>query len=97
MSCYFVLQFELHDRDEFQKYLDAVDDVLAPFAPRFLAVDDAPEVIEGEWQGARTILIEFADEAAFRRVYDSPEYQAILPYRLRAGLNNAVLVHGLQS
>ena len=49
---------------------------------------------EGSWTG-RTVVIEFPDLATARAWYNSPEYQAILPFRLVASQGDAILVEGV--
>jgi Domain of unknown function (DUF1330) len=45
--------------------------------------------------GAQThVILEFADKAAFKRWYDSPEYQKILPGRLDNSTGRAFIVEG---
>ena len=95
MSCYFVAQIRIHDEEEYQKYLVAVDGVFEKFHGKYLAVDQKPEVLEGSWSGGRLILIEFPSEEELKRWYDSPEYRTILQYRLKAAECNSLLVRGL--
>ncbi len=94
MPVYFVVQEELHDRDAMATYGEQAR--AAPSPGKLLAVDDAPTVLEGDWHGERTVIIEFEDEAAFRTWYDSPEYQAALQIRLGATDSRGALVHGAE-
>jgi uncharacterized protein (DUF1330 family) len=43
----------------------------------------------------RVVILEFSDTAAFRRWYNSPEYQAILPNRLNNSKSRAFIVEGV--
>jgi len=92
MAVYFIVQEEIRDREALAQYGEQAR--AAPNAGKVLAVDEAQTVIEGDWHGARTVVIEFEDEAAFRAWYDSPEYQAALPIRLGATDSRAALVQG---
>jgi hypothetical protein len=49
---------------------------------RFLARAGKTELIEGGPEPKRIVIIEFPDAAGFKRWYNSPEYQKILPGRL---------------
>jgi uncharacterized protein (DUF1330 family) len=40
-------------------------------------------------------MLEFDDKASFKRWYDSPEYQKILPVRLANSTARAFVVEGL--
>jgi uncharacterized protein (DUF1330 family) len=56
-----------------------------------LAADESPEVVEGQWDRDKVVLMSFPDEAAFRSWSESPEYQEISKDRL-AGADTVVLL-----
>lgn len=78
-----------------KKYLDRADEVFKRFKGKYLAVDENPTVLEGEWAYSRVIIIQFPDENEFKRWYESPEYKAILQYRLKAAKCDTLLTKGL--
>jgi uncharacterized protein (DUF1330 family) len=45
---------------------------------RVVAFDEEPEVVEGQIEHPRTVILEFPSMTAFHAWYDSPEYQEIL-------------------
>jgi uncharacterized protein (DUF1330 family) len=94
MSVYFVAQIRIHDMEEYQKYLDGVDTVFAKFKGEYLAVDENPEVLEGEWGYSRMVIIRFPNEYELKRWYESPEYRKINIHRLAAADGLAMLVKG---
>jgi uncharacterized protein (DUF1330 family) len=94
MACYFVARIQIHDEAEYARYLAQCDEVFQHFNGRYLAVDEAPVVLEGEPGDGRMVIIEFPDEAAFHAWYDSPEYQSILQHRLHGAHCTASLVRG---
>ena len=51
-------------------------------------------VIEGEWPHPRLVVIEFPTRAAAEAWYHSPDYQKLLPLRLRSAAGNLVIVDG---
>ena len=54
---------------------------------RYLVLAGATELIEGGPEPKRIVILEFADTAAFKLWYSSPEYQEILPTRLVPSFN----------
>jgi uncharacterized protein (DUF1330 family) len=92
MSCFLIAQIAVHDRDEYQKYLDGFDAIFAKYRGAVMAADEAPTVLEGEWPFTRTVLIKFSDAQEARRWYDSPEYQELAKHRHQASKTNLVLV-----
>lgn len=95
MSSYFIAQVRINDEDEYQKYLDGCDEIFAKYKGEYLAVDNNPTVLEGEWSYTRMIVIRFPSEDELRRWYQSSEYQNLLQYRLNAAKCDTLLVKGL--
>lgn len=93
MSCYYLAQIRINDPVAYRQYLDRVDAVVAAFGGEYVAVDDEAVILEGTWGPGRFVLIRFPDDDSLRRWYFSPEYQAIIGYRLAATESRAVVVH----
>jgi len=69
-------------------------DILNPYGGKLLSVEEAPEVLEGEWGYTRTVLLEFPSEAQAHAWYGSADYQAIAQHRRTASTANVVLIGG---
>ena len=52
------------------------------------------ELLEGEWDTRRIVLMEFPDREAARAWWTSEEYEAIKPLRRGAATTNIILVDG---
>ena len=94
MSVYFVVQEQVNDPAGLQNYMKAAR-ASSLGRGRAIIVDDDVTPVEGDWHGARLVVLEFDDDAAFREWYDSPEYQAALPLRLSATDSRGALAKGL--
>lgn len=94
MPVYAVVHGRVEDRAKLDEYVRKIPPTFAGYKLRILAVDEAPEVIEGEVDYPRTVVIEFESKEAFHKWYQSPEYQKILPLRLDAGPGTFVLAEG---
>jgi uncharacterized protein (DUF1330 family) len=92
MSCYFVAQIKINDREEYKKYEDGFDEIFAGYKGMVVLVDEDPVVLEGSWPYTRTVLIRFPDEEEARRWYESSEYRKLAQHRLKAAECNIVLV-----
>jgi len=95
MSYYFVAQIKVNNEEEYQKYLKNCNEVFCKYKGKYLAVDDSPMVLEGSWQYSKVVIIEFPDKNTFSQWYESPEYQVILEYRLKAAKCDTVFVKGI--
>lgn len=94
MSYYFVAHIKINDVREYQKYLNESDAIFNKFKGKYLAVDNSPIVLEGQWNYTRTVLIEFENKKEFENWYYSDEYQRILKHRLIAARCDTVLLNG---
>lgn len=92
MRAYILAQINIHDRKEYELYLDGFDEIFARYHGMVLAVDEKPVVLEGEWPYRRTVLMSFRNEEDARNWYHSPEYQEIAKHRRKATVGNIVMV-----
>jgi uncharacterized protein (DUF1330 family) len=63
---------------------------------RPIVVHDDAEVLEGQWGGSKTVVLEFDSVDAARAWYQSPDYQAAIPLRRAAANSNVVIVGGFE-
>lgn len=54
------------------------------------------DILEGEWHGDRTVILEFASVEAARDWYNSAEYQAAIGKRHAAAESNVVIIAGFE-
>lgn len=94
MAVYFVAHIRIKDPEEYQRYLDGAGEVFARYKGRYLSVDPKPELLEGQWDYSRCVLIRFESKSDFEAWYHSEEYQEILQYRMKAADCDTVLIEG---
>jgi uncharacterized protein (DUF1330 family) len=94
MPAYFVVELEITNAAGMADYRAAVPATLAQYGGKFLTRGGAAELIEGGPEPKRIVILEFADTAAIKRWYNSPEYQKILPGRLANSSGRAFIVEG---
>jgi uncharacterized protein (DUF1330 family) len=80
-------------------YIEKAFDTLIPFGGKVLARTNNIDVREDThgpgWKPNRILIVEFPSLEAAKGWYESPEYQEILPIRLKHGKDNMVIVEGL--
>ena len=94
MPVYLIAQLVIHDRGTYAKYVSAFMEIFNPYGGKLLSVEEAPEVLEGEWGYSRTVLLEFPSEERAHAWYGSAEYQAIAQHRRAASVANVVFIRG---
>ena len=92
MSHYLLAQITINDRTEYANYEAGFMDIFAKYEGTILAVDEAPMVLEGEWECTRTVLIEFPSEESALAWYRSEEYQSLAAHRFASSTGNVVMV-----
>lgn len=94
MPAYIVVDANVHDPEAFKAYAEKVGATLKAHGGKPIA-NNAPETLEGDWAPQRVVILEFADEAAAKGWYNSPEYQEIIPLRQRAANDSLIIMPGL--
>ena len=94
MSAYFIANIRIEDEAAYGRYLAEVDAVFGRFNGEYIAVDQNPIVLEGEWRYSRLVLIRFPNLESLRRWYDSEDYQRILKFRLEGAFCDTFVVQG---
>ena len=91
---YVIITEAIHDPAGMEAYGKLAASSIAEHGPVPLVVDENVEVLEGEWPGNRTIVLEFESVDKAREWYNSAGYQAARPLRQAAADCNAVMVSG---
>jgi uncharacterized protein (DUF1330 family) len=95
MAAYVLAEsLEVTDPDTMAQYGKLARESIAQYGGKVLAAGP-PETVEGDWKPNRLVLIEFDSMDKLKTWYDSPEYQAALPLRLRSARENLVRFNGL--
>ena len=94
MTVYVVAQLRFTDRAAYDRYQSRFMEVMRPYKGRVLAGDENPEVLEGQWDRDKVVLIAFPDEPSYREWAQSPAYQEISKDRLAGTDGVVLLVHG---
>ena len=95
MNYYFLAQIRINNKKEYQKYLSKSGKIFSKYKSTYLAVDNDPVVLEGQWDYTRLVLIRFNSKKDFEDWYHSAEYQNILKHRLKAADCDTLLLKGL--
>ena len=91
MSTYALFEIEWHDQAKAAEYRQKFGPALDKYGGRTLCAGP-PQVIEGGWNPARVVILEFPNTTAFRSWYDSPEYAPVLKLRQEGATTKSVVV-----
>ena len=94
MPAYVIAEVDVTNPAGYESYRPLAGASIAQYGGKFLVRGGTAELLEGSPDPARIVVIEFADAAAAKRWYDSPEYQAALKIRLANSRGRVLLVEG---
>jgi uncharacterized protein (DUF1330 family) len=95
MPAYLILNIHVKDPEEYAAYRERSPATVEAYGGTYLVRGGDFEVVEGDWQPERIVVLEFPSADRAREWYQSPEYQEIAPMRRRAAPSDIVLVEGL--
>lgn len=90
---YILITEDVHDPAGMAEYGKVASQAMA--GSTLLSFDQKPEVLEGEWHGSQTVLLEFESVEAAREWYNSDAYQEAAKLRQAAANCNGVILSGL--
>ena len=89
-----IADVQVTDTTAYDPYRPLAAASIARFGGRFMVRGGPVELLEGEPQPERIVVIEFADAETARRWYRSEEYQRALKIRQAASRGRLFLVEG---
>ncbi len=93
---YAIFTETINDQGRYDGYVQKALPTLIQSGGRPIVIHDGPEVLEGNWHGTRTVILEFDSVDAARNWYHSPAYQAIVGERHASTDANAAIVGGFE-
>ena len=95
MSAYVIVDIEIHDPAVYDEYRKVVGPTLTRYGGKFVVRGGKIDLLEGNWNPKRIVILEFENAARAREWYDSEEYRAPKQIRMKASKGNLVLVEGI--
>jgi uncharacterized protein (DUF1330 family) len=94
MPAYVIVETDVTDPEQYERYKAAAADAVAAAGGRYLARGGELAVLEGDWRPSRLVVLEFEDLAAAKRWYDSERYREARRLRQGAARLRLVAVQG---
>ena len=95
MAAYIIVQLEITDPETFETYRAQVPATLEPYGGEYIVRGGDMEVLEGEWEAPRCVILKFPDMEVAKAWHESPEYQGPKALRQAASKGNMVVVDGV--
>jgi len=95
VPAYLLANIDVTDPEGYKAYSAEVGPLIAAHGGRVLIRAGACDVVEGDWQPRRVVLIEFPSLDAARAFYHSPEYAPVKQIRLDNSTAEVTLIDGV--
>ena len=95
MSAYLIVEIDITDPAKFQRYRELVPPIIEKYGGRYIVRGGGTEVLEGNWDPKRIVVLEFETAQKAKDFMESEEYQPVKKMRLESANTNMVLVEGV--
>ena len=96
MAAYLIVNIVVRDQEQYLRYVAAAPAMVAKHGGRYLVRGGAPEVLEGEPEVNRFVVIEFPSMQAIRDFHQSPEYEPLLRMRQQSTDTQMFCIEGYE-
>jgi uncharacterized protein (DUF1330 family) len=94
MPAYYIGEHKITNAAVFDEYLVKVIPMIERCGGRYLTKTGTHEILEGDWQPNRVVIVEFPDMTSIRRWYDAPDYQPLIALRQTAATDVMIMLEG---
>lgn len=95
MAAYVIVEITVTDPTVYAEYRGVVGPTVEQYGGRFLVRGGEAELIEGDQQPGRIVVLEFESVERAKAWYDSEEYREPKALRLKASRARLLLVQGV--
>lgn len=95
MPAYVIAEIEeIHDPETYARYRTIVPASITAYGGRFIVRGGTSEVLEGEWNLERLVILEFDSVEQARAWWHSPEYREARDLRQSVSKGRLLLIEG---
>ncbi len=95
MAAYVIFDIVSVHPEQMTGYSEGAIASLEAYGGKIIVASNDIDAREGDWHPERIAIIEFPTMERAQTWYESPEYQKVLPIRLKAHRDKMVIVEGL--
>ena len=95
MPAYVIVEVEIHDKEQYEDYKKLTPASLLPYQGKFIVRGGTTELLEGEWDTKRLVVLEFPDKQLAKQWWSSDEYAPAKALRQRTASTKMILVEGI--
>jgi uncharacterized protein (DUF1330 family) len=95
MSAYVIVEIDVTDPEGYEEYKAPAAATVVASGGRYLVRGGKTEVLEGDWQPKRIVVLQFDSVEQAKAWYDSEEYHPLKAVRQRTTHSRMILVEGV--
>jgi len=94
LRAYLVLDFSIDDFAKFKVYIEQIPAFIEKHSGRYIVRGEVPQVVEGDWQPQRLVIIEFPGNTQANAFLQDPDAQPLFAIRHSTTDSKLILVEG---
>ena len=95
MPAYVLVELSIYDPELYEEYKKLTPETIEAYGGRFVVRGGAAELLEGEWNPERIVLLEFPSAERAREWWESEEYTRARLIRQRAAETRMIILKGV--
>lgn len=95
MSAYVILDVTVNDPDGYEDYKKLAPPAIEAYGGKYLARGGPMEILEGDWQPNRIVILEFESIDMAKNWINSSEYHDARTLRHQTATSHMIVVEGL--
>ncbi len=93
-SGFAIFNIQINNSESYKEYVERVKPIAEKFGGEYLVRGGENQVVEGNWQYPRTVVIKFPSYEKALDWYNSDEYKPIRQIRLDNAFSNGIIIKG---
>ncbi|PHR30043.1 MAG: D-fructose-6-phosphate amidotransferase [Fluviicola sp.] len=95
MSAYAILDLEIFDVEKLQEYKNIAPEIIKKFGGKIIVRGGEPNIVEGNWNPKRVVIIEFPSYEIANDWWNSEDYRKATELRNKGANTNAIIIDGI--
>ena len=95
MPAYVLVELSIHNKELYEEYKLLTPKTIEAYGGRFVVRGGETELLEGDWNPERIVLLEFPSAKRAREWWDSEEYTHARGIRQRAAETRMIILNGV--
>jgi uncharacterized protein (DUF1330 family) len=95
MTAYVVINNDIHDPIEYEKYIKLAPATVELYGGKYLARGGKVEILEGDWSPNRLVILQFESVEQAKKWLNSEEYSQARKLRQQSAHSRMVVIEGV--